>query len=452
MEKDPKQLRERAAELEKEQAAMKEEIEKRSTPAFENDEEETWVTRSQTIADLYAQADTIDRLNGFSKRTDVQRAVTSRTSTPATVTRSKKDPDLALRAYLAQRMGGHNSEWFEAADRLEFNYRQPEIEFKLRSQYELNDLETRAGDFDSTRNSVNEAVVSGFEKTFRRVWPWQSVCTVQRTSNGAPLKVITMDDSGTEGSYYDELDPLTSDAIALSTANLSAYKIGSGVFPVSYEAQRDSEVPVSQVISQAIAERLAVKFAKEITVGDGTGANGHIRGFINDVTEAVTADYYDGFIWEDLIDLESACPIQYHDRPGCGYMMHRTTLAFLEKMVDGNLRPLFNPHNDPMQTGTRYSLRGFPIWINNNLAPVVPGSNGAQGQPVVIFGDFSSIKVRIVRDLRMRSSEEVYWKNDATAYGAYLEGDSKYINPGDDPLVALYMDSDSGGESIVPVE
>jgi len=80
------------------------------------------------------------------------------------------------------------------------------------------------------------------------------------------------------------------------------------------------------------------------------------------------------------------------------------------------------------------SMLGKPIVVNDNLPSVL-----AIDAIPVYFGDFKSVKVRLVRDMSIRESSDQYFLEDAKCWITDLRADSQYVNAGSDPIKSLKM-------------
>ena len=438
-------IREEAAELEAQQQAMVAELETRNEKAFSDEEMEAFDDLEARKEELFRQADSLERVQKLSKREDIFKAVKSKHITRKAGP-SKKDADLALRSVLANGVESRFAnleEWREAGDKL--NLRNGSSEFTIRMLSESDLIEKRDQSTTAVEGgySISDGIVVGFEKALANYWNWGDIVTMHRTASHTPLTIVTNNDTSNEGAYLDELTAVSNTSMTFARTVLNAYKIASGVFPVSNELLEDSEINISAIVADGLAERLGRKLSREITNGDGN--TGHLRGFTNDTVTGVTADYTDGFAWDDLIDLYFSVDEAY--RSNARWMMSSSTLAFICKLVDSYGRPLYMPFNDPLVGAPRLTLMGKEVIINDWLDSAVPGTPGL-GDQVVYFGDFSKIHVRMVRDITTRVSNEKYFLEDAVAMISTLRADAKLLNAGTNPVKHLRLNTSSGAPSV----
>jgi len=361
-----------------------------------------------------------------SKKSDI--IVAQRSYSPKQEVITRSDTNKATKAWLTRNSANFKEEYSVAADKCDFAWNSPSMNVQLLGNGE--DIKTRSQTVGTTTaggHSVSDEVVGGFEEALLSYWSWQPHVTTHRTTTNGPFRIVTMDDSTSSAAYEAELAAISNANLTFGEAVFNSYKLTSGLYAISNELLEDNEIGVGAMIGNALGTRLARTLSSEITNGDGTA---HLDGFTNGgVTVGVTATAVAVIDQDELIDLYFSVGDAY--RTSAIWQMHSLVLAAIVKLEDGNGRKLFGPGLDGSPQGM---LMGKPIVVNDNLPSVLQ----ANAIPVY-FGDFSSVHVRIVRDVSIRESSEKYFLEDAKAYIATMRCDSQYVNAGTDPIKSLKM-------------
>ncbi len=131
----------------------------------------------------------------------------------------------------------------------------------------------------------------------------------------------------------------------------------------------------------------------------------------------------------DLIALMSSVDVSYRERPGCCWQMNNATLQAVRTLTDSVGRYLFEPRRRPDEPDM---LLGFPVRCNRDLTATL--TSGAQP---VLFGDFSKVVVKDVKELRLRRLVERYGEYDQEGFVGFLRSDCEVQDAGTHPLKYL---------------
>lgn len=351
---------------------------------------------------------------------------------------TREDAHKALRAWLCRNKDSWKDEYGHAADRLGFNFRNDVLNLTLSDNWNTRSLSV--GTNDNGGYSVNDTVISGFEKALKRYWNWSDLVTVRRTQDGSSYAILTNNDTSNKAAYTDELAAVVNVDLSFARTVFDAYKLTSGVFPVSNELLEDSSVDIAGIIGESLGERMGRKLADEVTNGDGSG-NNHITGFTSGSVNAGNSVYVDALVYEDYLKLFFALEPAY--RSNAVWMLPSSWLEQLMLLVDTTGRPLFQGMTGGMNEAPRMTLFGRPIVINDSIS-----ATAEAGEVPVYFGDFSHYHVRIARDIQIKTSSELYFKEDAVATIATMRVDGKLVNAGTNPIKHITLNSSSGAPSI----
>ncbi len=165
---------------------------------------------------------------------------------------------------------------------------------------------------------------------------------------------------------------------------------------LSQELLQDSAAPVDDIVSEVIAETLALDEDSAFIGGDGVGKPlglTHTSAGIATVNSgSASALTYDG-----LVDLFTGLPSQY--RQNSRWLMNAGTLGAILKLKDSQSRPLFTVNELPGTLWTRPMV--FSEFMPDIAANATP----------IAFGDFRYYVIAERRELRVQRLVERYAPN-----------------------------------------
>ena len=149
------------------------------------------------------------------------------------------------------------------------------------------------------------------------------------------------------------------------------------IVPVTTELFEDSGVDVANLLSKLFGEAVAKAEDEQGFTGNGTVFTGilHADG-VNTVTMDAGETSFSDVSADDLINLIAAVPSSAADKGM--FVMHRTILAKVKTLKDGNGSYLFDPKDR--------TIWGYPV-ITSDVMPALGDS--AADTPFIIFGDLS---------------------------------------------------------------
>lgn len=253
----------------------------------------------------------------------------------------------------------------------------------------------------------------------------RQVATVMRTDNGQSLPYPTMNDTGNSGALLAENAQAASDTdMTFGVKTLGAYKFTSKIVLVSYELLEDSAFDLSTYLAAALGERLGRAQNAYATTGTGSSqpagiVTGSTIGKTAAATNAITAD--------ELVGLQHSVDPAY--RQNAGWMMHDAIVLALRLLKDSEGVYLWRAGLADNRPDT---LLGQPLTINQSMA-----SSMAADAKTVLYGDFSKMLIREVRDIRLRRMVERYGDYDQDGFVAFLRFDSIVLNAGTNPIKHL---------------
>lgn len=267
----------------------------------------------------------------------------------------------------------------------------------------------------------------------------QAPITVVPTATGNTIPFPVLDDTSNtaSGPTAENTDVGSASDPSINQINLSAYMVTSGVLKTSRQFLRDSIIPAEQWLNEKVAERIAVKQNGLFTTGTGSSQpQGIVTGAASGVALSTGhasalgvgssgTDYVGAAkdLISNLYGLVGSVYKRYQVAGKTGFMMNFNTLLNLQKYVDGQGRQLIQPTvSASIAEGPAYTLLGYPIWINSDIADI-----GASAKPI-LFGNFSNFYVRDVGTIAVDRLDERYAEYLVVGFNGYHAVDSKVMN------------------------
>jgi len=283
-------------------------------------------------------------------------------------------------------------------------------------------------------------VPSGFVQRLELAMKWyggmrNSNATIMRTSTGQPLPYPSLNDTGNTGELVAENTQVTqaSSEMSFGKITLGAYKYSSKLVLVPIELIQDSAFDVQGFVADALGVRQGRIQNNHFTVGTGSSQpNGVVTAATLGVTGA--SGQTGTILYNDLVGLLHSVDPAY--RPGSQFMLADATAAVIEKLVDGNGRPLLNSSlagiNGTVSAGqagkATYTILGYPVVINQDVATMAASAKS------VLFGDFSKYIIRDVLDLMLVRFAEKYMDFGQIGFVAFMRTDGNLQDAGSHPI------------------
>lgn len=266
---------------------------------------------------------------------------------------------------------------------------------------------------DQTTSNAAGVIPQGF---YAKLWEYaietssvlQLNPQILRTASGETIKLPRATAhptaaSVTEGSAITASDP------TLSSVNSTVAKEGwltqfttelltdSGVDLEGYLARQVGRSLGNAVGAAAVTAAIAAASAG-VTAGNGIGA---VTSFGTQSTEGEGADF--------LIGLYYSVIAPYRNSSSCGWLMSDPTAATLRKLKSADGVYAWQPS---LIAGEPDKILGKPVYTDTNVA------DPAAGAKSVLFGDWSSLVVRIAGGFRFERSDEFAFDADMTTFRA----------------------------------
>lgn len=210
----------------------------------------------------------------------------------------------------------------------------------------------------------------------------------------------------------------------LGSETIRAYTYTTDPVVIPFELLDDTDFPLEGWVFGLFGERLA---RTQNEHGTNRVDSGGPRGFVPRAKVGVTAPagQVDSVTVDDFINLEHEVDRNYRASPSCRYMFADSTLCAAKKLKNDNGDLMWVPGVALRAPDT---INGHRYVVNDDMDTL-----GAGKKPMA-FGDFRSIKVRIVSGRRIIRILEKYAEEGQVALIMFERFDCTYLNPGSDPI------------------
>lgn len=272
-----------------------------------------------------------------------------------------------------------------------------------------------------TDSSGGYLIPEGFsgmlEKTMALYGGMLEAGSIWRTATGNRIPWPTVNDTSNVGALIAENTQEGEQDVTFGEVVFNAYKYGSDIVRVPYEAMQDYAFNIEEILRDLFADRLGRAVNTAWTTADGSSKP---RGVVTAASSGVPAAAVAAITRPEIVDLIHSVDPAYRVGPKVGFMFNDSTLAAIKKLAlgTGDARPLWQPS---MTVGAPDRLEGYPYWINQSVADLAASSKS------VLFGNFDKYKMRIVGDVRFNQSEHLYFDFDQTAFVAWMRIDGDLI-------------------------
>jgi len=221
------------------------------------------------------------------------------------------------------------------------------------------------------------------------------------TSGGEPMTWPTLDDTANSGVRVAEgVAPASGGAdLVFGEATLGSFDYqapgaGNNPLEVTLNLLQDSAFDIQGLVRRKLGERIGRIQALDWTNGPG-GTDGP-DGIMAKATGPTYTATGAAPTYADVIGAIHSVDPAYRDSGNCRFIMNDATWAMFEGMLDGNDRPLITQSTDSITGKPQYSLRGYPVAIDQGFDTYADGAAHVWG----VFGDIrEAYVIRRVRDL-----------------------------------------------------
>jgi len=299
-----------------------------------------------------------------------------------------------------------------AADEIGFDLNTKKLAIRLfesEAERELRaDMSTSAG---YGGNTIATVLTDYIQIALKDHAPLLDVARVFRTAQGNPLKLPTIDDTGTDGALGTEGSAPSASEITDSSKTFNSYRV-ERLIKVSNELLRDTNFgDLPQVIGQLLGESVGRKISGYVATGTGSSQP---EGIVTGSAAGLTAASATAITMNELIRLIYTVDTAYHQ--GSMFFMNPSVWSSLLQLQDAFGRPLIGDFTDM----SRPMIKGFPVKLVPGMAASI-----ATTAKTVLFGNPKYFGIRLVGDLEVVRFNELYGAAYQTGFMAVQFMDSK---------------------------
>lgn len=284
-------------------------------------------------------------------------------------------------------------------------------------------LEERAA--TNLEKGVNGAVIpktiaNKIIETVKELSPIYAATTKYHVKGELSFPVYDESTQRIQCAYANEFTALTSTAGKFTSVSLTGFLAGV-LSKVSKSLVNNAQFDLVSYTINKVAQAVAEFLENELINGTASKMTG-----ITSATTAVTAASATAVTADELIDLQMSVPEVYQGK--CEWYMHKDTLKLLRKLKDNDGNYVLNRD---LTTAFGWTLLGRPIKITESMP------KAEAGKVSIVYGDMSGLYVKIVEDMDIQVLTEKFADEHAIGVIAWLEMDSKIIEP--QKIVSLKM-------------
>jgi HK97 family phage major capsid protein len=290
--------------------------------------------------------------------------------------------------------------------------------------------ELRTNAQSTTDNKGGYTIPEGFSNELaiaEKMWGgMEGVSRIIQTDSGNDIPWPATNDTSNVAYQVDEAADLNTSAVDVTFAKaltLKAYKWSSGLVRISQEILEDSYFNMESILADLFGIRMGRGLNTAYTTGAGTDT---ISGVVTGATNSGVSASGSAITYANLVNLLHSVDPAY--RMNARFMFNDATLAYLKKLVDGDIRPLWQP---AITQGAPDTILGYPYTINQDVASI-----GASAKSM-LFGDFKNYLIRKVRGDRFKILLERYAEYDQVAMVLLRRTDGQLLDAGMHPIKYL---------------
>lgn len=314
----------------------------------------------------------------------------------------------------------------------------------------LNRINSRLA-FDSTRPSIMQptnieqrdyqtltaaaggyTVPQGFqaelEKAMLPYLPMIPFSKVIKTKTGADIPWPMINDTSNKGELLGETSAAATNVpLVFNSKTLKAYMFDSKVILLSLQLLQDSALPLEQIVSELLAERIGRILNQYFTTGTGSSQP---EGYAYAATDCGIHALKTAVSYDDLVDLEMSVNADYRKNGTFSFSDSVYKAIKLISTGTGDNRPIWQigPMSGGLAQAPPDTILGHPYFINPELSDL-----GA-GNTIMTFGDMSKFIIREVKDFTLFRFDELYMVNLCIGFLGYQRADSRLLDAGTHPV------------------
>jgi len=250
------------------------------------------------------------------------------------------------------------------------------------------------------------------------------------TDTGNPFLWPTDNDTTVVGELLGINTTAALAAVTFGQVLFGAYKYSSKTVLVPIELLQDSFFDLNTFLAKKLGQRIGRIINQHFTTGTGTGQPGGVVTGATSGKVGLTGQTT-SVIYDDLVDLVHAVDPGYRTDPSAQFMMADSSLKVIKKIKDTTGRPLWLPFDGAVlspDVKNPPTIMGYPYTINQDMAVMAANAKS------ILFGAFSTYKIRRVMEMSMLRLAERYADVGQVGFLVFARYDGQLVDAGTHPI------------------
>jgi HK97 family phage major capsid protein len=275
--------------------------------------------------------------------------------------------------------------------------------------------EERALDVAGNGGIIPETISARIIERVRELCPIYQMATVFNV--GGDLIFPKWDNNQITTAYVADMAQLVASTGNFTTVKMQNFIAGT-LTQISRSLMNRTDFNLVAFITEKVSQSIANFLEKELLLGVG-GSTAATGIFTDPDVTSVTAGSATALTIDDLIKTQMAIPEPFQN--GASWIMNRSTFQGIRLIKDTTGVPLLNRD---LTNGYGWTLLGRPVSLSEN-AP----STMTTGLNILTYGNYQGLYVKLAQGVEIAVLNELYATQHATGICAYIEFDSKVIEP-----------------------
>lgn len=372
-----------------------------------------WDAAEAELAQLSTAYETKTRLLSAERRTEKAEIATAPRSFSAAPYAPRhshnlkpEDEDQAFRAWLLTQTKNEHlvpQQWNESAKRMGLSLNR---EFPV-----------QWGPQSKTVNAdtINGEQLGGVLRRLQNMGGIMGLATVMQTSNAVPLRYNLRDTTAYKAVIAAELSTTVATQQTETSVTIGNFEWRSGIFEISNELIRDAAYDVIGDYMFSLVDSFRLGWGEALAQGAGTTEP---KGVELCTTYATVDESVAEMDDDDLLGLYHSVDGDYRTSNKCAFVCNDAMALKIKRLRDTTGRQLWNSStNSNIVVGQEGTLHGKALVVDNHVS-----------DNVVLFGDFSRFRVRVVGSLRTQFLNELYALKNAVGIVGWAGMDSAIVD------------------------
>lgn len=244
-------------------------------------------------------------------------------------------------------------------------------------------------------------------------------CRIFNTAGGGQITFPSKDLTGRKAVKTAESGSIAVQDITYGQKVMDAYKY-TDALKFSWELMQDSEFDILAEMREAFSESFGRAANDTLTLGDGSGDP---NGVVVASTLGVTAASATAITLAELIDLEHSVDPAYRRSNSVGYMFNDVVLKAIKKLSLADTGSGAGVWQPSFRDGAPATVNGYKYFINQDMDSSINAAS-----KLVLFGDFSKYRARMVKDMTVMRNDALYMATGEVGFFAFARWDGELLD------------------------